>query len=490
MNQNKIKPNVLDRFIGFFSPQQQFKRVVARQKVARKYEGASSTRRTKGWSTSNASSAAETYRSLDALRNRSRDLIQNNTYAKRGCDAIVNNVVGKGIYPQIIDDKSQSRAEKIGQIFKNWMMSTECDFEITKNFFMLQRLVTRATFESGECLVVRRYSSSKEYQYAPLNLQILEPDHLDSTGYYSKPASGNKLIQGIEYNFQGRRVAYHVFKEHPGGLSPIRETVRIDASDVIHVFDELRPGQVRGVPYLSPAIIKLRDYDEYEDAQLMRQKIASCFAGFIKDMELPDDGEYSDDEQELLEKIEPGTLEVLPPGKDISFPNTPTVEGISDFSKISLRAVASALGISYEALTMDYSNVNFSSGRMGWIEMHRTIEDFRNNVIMPKFLDQVFMWFLESVSFLGVKTENINWSWTPPKREMIDPSAEITSMIEGMQAGIMTLSGTLQSMGVDPEDHIKQLKNDLDLLDKYGLKLSSDPRNPQKDLSTKQSSGG
>lgn len=482
MNQAKLKPTILDRLITYFSPQQGLKRVNAQQHLVRKYEGATKTRRTAGWSTNNASSAAETYRSLDTLRNRSRDLIQNNPHAKRACDAVVTNAIGTGIFAQIKDTKSAARSEKIKKLFKDWMLTTDCDFEGTKTFFMMQDLVTRSCFENGECLVLRKYPKNSEYTYAPLKLQLLEPDHLDTSGFFSKPAEGNKLIQGIEYTTAGMRIAYHLFIDHPGGINVKQKTVRVPASEVLHVYDELRVGQVRGVPHLAPAIIKLRDYDEYEDAQLQRQKIAACFAGYIRDLEVPE--EYTESELEVAERIEPGTLEVLPPGKDITFPNTPSVEGIESFAKISLRSIAAAMGISYESMTMDYSNVNFSSGRMGWIEMARTIQRFRNMVLIPKFLDQVFIWFLESAELIGYQTENIDWTWTQPKREMIDPGKEYAAMSEAVSSGLMTMSAALQSMGIDPEDHFEQMSKDLQLLDKYGLKLASDPR---KDLSTKQS---
>ena len=50
---------------------------------------------------------------------------------------------------------------------------------------------------------------------------------------------------------------------------------------MLHLFDRLRPGQVRGVPWFAPVILKLRDLDEYDDAELVRKKIEACFAAFV-----------------------------------------------------------------------------------------------------------------------------------------------------------------------------------------------------------------
>jgi capsid protein len=37
----------------------------------------------------------------------------------------------------------------------------------------------------------------------------------------------------------------------------------------LHLFERLRPGQVRGVPWFASVILKLRDLDDYDDAELI-----------------------------------------------------------------------------------------------------------------------------------------------------------------------------------------------------------------------------
>src|SRR3546814_15087930 len=62
------------------------------------------------------------------------------------------------------------------------------------------------------------------------------------------------------------------------------DTVRVDASEVIHLFRPLRPGQIRGEPWLTRALVKLNELDQYDDAELVRKKTAAMFAGFITRM--------------------------------------------------------------------------------------------------------------------------------------------------------------------------------------------------------------
>jgi capsid protein len=57
--------------------------------------------------------------------------------------------------------------------------------------------------------------------------------------------------------------------------------VRVPASEIIHLFRVLRPGQIRGEPWLARALVKLNELDQYDDAELVRKKTAAMFAGFI-----------------------------------------------------------------------------------------------------------------------------------------------------------------------------------------------------------------
>ncbi|MFW4864107.1 phage portal protein, partial [Pseudomonas aeruginosa] len=56
---------------------------------------------------------------------------------------------------------------------------------------------------------------------------------------------------------------------------------RIPADQVLHIFEPLEGGQLRGVPRLSPVLLRLKSLDNYDDAVLFRQEVSNLFAGFI-----------------------------------------------------------------------------------------------------------------------------------------------------------------------------------------------------------------
>ncbi len=145
---------------------------------------------------------------------------------------------------------------------------------------------------------------------------------------------------------------------------------------------------------------------------------------------------------------------------------------------MTLRAIATGFGITYESLTQDYSQVNFSSGRMGHIEFQRNIEQWRWNLLIPRLCEPVWDWFVEAAELAGlVSAKRITRaSWTAPRREMIDPLKETEAQIKAVRGGLKSLSGAIREQGNDPEKQFEEMASDNDILDKYRLQLDSDPR--------------
>lgn len=479
---------LLDKIIGIFSPAVELGRVKHRRAIEilqeRKFEGASVGRRTREWRTSSTSANAAKSGQINRLRDRSRDLIRNNSYAKKGQAVVTNNVVGKGIMANIKTGSDETDT-KIQTVWDDWIKSPKAvDYEGKLDFNSLTRLCMSSIFESGEVLVRRRRTEDG----IGIKLQILEADHLvNDQAFQESPDTGNRIVQGIEIDETGAAVAYHLHKNHPGNLavetkniSSVFDTVRVPATDIIHIYRKERPGELRGVPWLAPVIIKLRELDEFEDAMLVRQKVAAMYAGFIHDLGTPDGDLFDVDEKtgEKLDKLEPGMIVHLPAGKDIKFgsPPLPQAEAYKFYISSHLHGVSSGLGITYESLTGDLSEVNFSSARMGRLDMNENVDGWRLSMIIPMFLNPVFDWFLEAIEIQGEEIGSIRAGWVPPKAVIIDPTKEIPAQIRAVRGGLVTLSDAIRQSGKDPDDHFKELAADAAMLDSLGLILDTDPR--------------
>lgn len=87
--------------------------------------------------------------------------------------------------------------------------------------------------------------------------------------------NGGRIVAGVEFDAEDRITAYHVLREAPGSpFAFFGEAVRVPAVDMLHVFDPLFPGQVRGLSWLVPVLLRMRDRDEASDALLMQLKVA------------------------------------------------------------------------------------------------------------------------------------------------------------------------------------------------------------------------
>lgn len=463
----------------------------ARAPKRRRYEGASKGKRLSGWKTNSSDANTVVGASLVELRNRSRDLRRNNPYAAKAIQVIASNVVGTGIVTQFRDSGEREDADILESHWADWAETKAIDFEGRMNIYAMQGMVMEAVAESGECLLRRRINVALKY---PIQYQILEPDFLDTTKTEAKLENGGFILQGIEFSSQGQRKAYWLFHTHPGGIDSGAfrggmESHRVPVEEIQHIFRADRPGQARGVPWATPVMVRLKDFDDMEDAQLMRQKIAACFTAFVQDIShefYPTDedadlmggsDEHGEDNDITYgERLVPGLIEELPRGKTVTFADPPAVNNYHEYSSTVLHAIAAGYGITYEALTGDYSQVNFSSGRMGFLEFHRNIKIWQERIIISQMLEPIVADFKMMLEIQGEIVSEVKHVHVAPPREMIDPTKEVPMMIEEIRSGLDTLTDKLLARGKDPKKHLEQYAKDLGILDELGIKLTSDPR--------------
>lgn len=479
--------NVIDRAVNFFFPSWGTQRLAHRfaqrqfnhlsksiSGSVRRYEGAGAGRRTDNWNAPGTSAANEIQLALTTLRNRSRDLVRNNGYAKNAIRKIANNVVGPGILPNPTG-KSSMQEKKLKQVWKLWAESTDCDFDGHNTFYGIQKLVMKTVVESGECLIRKRIISDKNLSL-PLQLQVLEGDFIDTFKFDPQLENGGWIYYGIEFNKQGKVVAYWLYETHPGDSIRFNfKSNRYSTDEVIHVFEKERPGQYRGLPWLHSSMLRLKDLDEYEDAQLIRQKIAACFSVFITDNSVSVNPSMNND-QALLERVEPGIIEKLKPGQTVAFATPPGAEGYGEYTKNVLRGIAAGIGLDYVTLSGDLSATNFSSGRMGWLEFNRNITEWQWQMLIPMFCNKSWSWFTQFAAIYGLIKPNasIATEWTPPRREQINPEMETKATIEAVQNGIQTWSDAQLEQGYNPEEQLEKMKNDREAFIKANLPIYTD----------------
>lgn len=485
-----IKPSIIDNVVGLFSPKAKSKRlyykvaahVVETHIKERKYEGASKGDRLSGWRTPSTSGNVAAAGAIRSLRDRARDLRRNNAHGDGAVETIAADTVGDGIRVKFSVEDNPEKEKLINDIWKQWSESTACDHSNISELAELQTLVMEGTVESGEVIGRFRRVVPDEGNPLGLEIQLLESDFIDSSRFSQLSNSDNEIINGIEYEKSGKPVNYYLFESHPGGQSPFSlnkfKSNPIPAAEIMHIFKPGRLNTMRGVSWFNSIMIRLRDYDEYQDAQLLRQKIASCFAAFVHDIEGVSDNLSTKEKEEILgEVLEPGIIEHLGPGKTVTFGNPPTVEGIGEYSSVVLRECAVGMHMSYEAFTGDLSQVNFSSAKLGQNKYNRRIKRWQKNIMIAKFLKPVSKEFLKSLLLLGIRTDDVKIRFILPGVQMIDPTKEVPAKLKEIRGGLKPLSDAIEESGNDPEEHFSQYAKDNEKIDSLGLTFDSDPRN-------------
>lgn len=469
----------LDRAEQVIAPRWHLKRLRARMAaeiVLRHYDAASVGRRTQGWRRVSTDVIQATGPFLARLRDVARDLVRNNPYAESALSTIADHTVGWGIVA-----KPDPAHEKAAAVWKAWAGTTACDADGRHDFAGLQKLVVRTMVESGEVLVRRRMRRLEDGFQIPLQLQVLEPDFLDTAkdSLTSFSTVGNRIIQGVEFDVLGRRVAYWMFKEHPGSsFMSAAASVRVPADQVLHIFRALRPGQVRGPSWFAPVLLRFKDLDEYEDATLMKQKIAACLAVITSDVDgtAPALGTADDTQTPALDSLEPGAILNIAPGRTIQVVEPPSIREYADYTKTNYRAIATGLGVAYEDISGDYAGMPFSAARMSRLRHWARVDDWRWRVLIPQFCDPAWGWAMQAAAIMGLQDPPAA-EWTPPPPPMIDPVNEGLAYQRNIRSGIQSLSDALRERGYDPEVVLQEIADDNHRLDDLGIILDSDPRN-------------
>jgi len=467
----------------------------------RSYAGAQFGRTVADWIANSTSADSELYTSLRTLRNRSRQLVRDNEYAGHAVDRVIpNNVVGQGVQfqAQVMMRRSNRLDEKINtQIERKWCQWTRarrCHTAGKLSFPDIERMVMRSVAESGEILVrmiKQRFGDSR----IPLGLEIIEADQLVDN-WSGRTHDGNEVRMGVEVDKWQRPVAYWLYPRHPGDYTiastvPSNDWIRVPADEILHIALFDRPLQTRGVPWLHSVLVKLRHTGGYEEAEIVRARASASVMGFIQSPDsdgptAPTDPMGADDvvDGEKVYDFAPGTIKELAPGETFEgFAPNSANPSLEPFMRFMIRSVAAGTGISYESLSRDYSQSNYSSSRLS------LTEDRDNYRVLQAWLIRVFHQCVFEVWLdMAVLAGELNLPayesdpeiyyavrWKPRGWDWVDPLKEVAAYKAAVRAGFMTVDDVIAAKGGDVEETFKHRRRELDLAEEYDLVLDTNP---------------
>ncbi|WP_411386971.1 phage portal protein [Pseudomonas sp. MPB03] len=436
------------------------------------YEGAGEGRRSTGWDAPDNGINSINTPALRNLRGRSRAAVRNDPYAFNVIDKRVSNLIGTGITPRPNTEDNALR-KLLQLLWDDWV--DESDVDEHTDFYGQQALVARTVETSGECFVRLRPRRLDEGLAVPLQVQILAPEFVPHDKFETT-RTGNAIRAGIEFNPEGKRVAYWMYLSHPrDGVSlnaGYNQLVRVPASQVLHIFEPVEPGQLRGVPRLSPVLKRLRSLDNYDDAVLFRQEVANLFAGFIS-RPAPESGpvprdpvtgeplSFDRDGFTPMVALEPGTMQELGPGEEVEFSKPPDAgNNYPDFMRQQLMAAAAGTGTPYEILTGDMREVNDRALRVVLNEFRRRLEQLQFGVYVHQLCRPIRAAWMDMAVLSGAlvlddyakrRREYLRTRWVPQGWAYIQPVQDVQARRMEVQAGFASRSEMVTRTGYDAE---------------------------------------
>lgn len=329
----------------------------------------------------------------------------------------------------------------------------EADVSKQLHFYELQGLVDRQESEDGEALPVFVQPAGRGR--FPLALQMVEPERLSAMGRPGSPLHDLKL--GIEYHkITGERVAYHLEVEG-GRVEPVA------ASRVLHAYNVLRPGQLRGVSPFVSAVLLAGDLREYADASLDRAKMSARWLAFIT---TEDATGYQaargaeDREGKRVEDLEHAAIEYLEPGERITLAqDAAPASNFEAFCNYLLRLVAVSVDLPVEILTGDYRKLNYTTLRGSRMDFAKSLKlrQFRR---IERFCKPVYQRWMDRAVLSGTLRlpgyDVDPWryrraSWIAPSLPPADPLK--AAQADELRLGQLTMSPqeVMLARGVDPD---------------------------------------
>lgn len=392
-------------------------------------------------------------RATDAARGTARAraaaLYMNAAPARRIVEAWTSALVGRGW---------QARS---GMPDRSTAGRLNATFEALAN--PLLPLVARCLVRDGEAFV---HICTGDDGIAPV---VLDPAQVDAA--LSRPLDdGARIEQGIELDRDGRVIAYHVLRDLPGAVWTSAETLRIPAADMLHVFDRLFPGQVRGLSWLAPVLLKLSDRDALSDALLMQAKVGALMTGFLRDPEGGTAGFAGEGGAAgaLEVTLEPGAMRILPPGADVTF--SPQPQGLRDavaFLAATDREIAAGSGLTYEQLTGDLGAANYSSARVGLLDFRRRAEALQRHLIEGQFLRPLWRRWIDVQTLAGLipadplsQADHRAVRFIGPGFDWIDPESQVAAEVLAMQNGLKSREEIVAARGRDLDELDAEIARD------------------------------
>jgi capsid protein len=332
--------------------------------------------------------------------------------------------------------------------FEEWAQTCDADGVLT--FDSMVALAIREWLVGGEALFV----------FVGDKIRLLPGSQLDDSS--SDLGNGVTVENGIEKDASGRRTAYMILPTLPSSqFETYGPPVRVLAEDVVHLYRQLRAGQNRGLPALTPVLLTLAGVDSVVDALREGVRVSALNSVYFSNKDatggLPFEGDQSGDTVSLAP--EPGTARVLPGNWDVHAFTPMQSQQAVEFLSSEVNGIAAALDVCPFMISGDFSRSSYSNLRASLLTMKAATEAWQWQILVPA-LNAVFKRWALMESLRGNEIDDSLPTWRFPQFPDADPIKAMQATREAMAAKIMSRREAIEARGEDPDAVTAEIEGD------------------------------
>ena len=404
------------------------------------------------------------------LVQRCRYEAHNSSFVKGIGSTIAQDLVGTGPRLRMMTPDAKGN-QAVEDLWERWAKAVRLSGKL--------RTMRFARFSDGECFGVK--STNRALQHPiKLDLRLYETEQFDTPDLYGNETP--RKIAGIEYDDAGNPVTYNLLKTHPGEMGSFtspHDYQPIKAANVIHYFRAERPGQLRGVPDIVPALSLFALMRRFTLATVAAAEMQANRSGYLHTTgsatnDTSDTSEAGATDPAGLYPFEtvefgPNEMTALPEGWQATFANaTQPTTTFADFQFASMREACRCINVPVAVAIGDSSKSNYSSGRLDHQVYVKQIaieqRDMADTVLEPLFADfwaeaqRVSDLWGDGPGQIPLKMRNTRpthkWMWDG--REHVDPSKEAKAATERMANRTSSLAEECAIKGTDWKEVLAQ----------------------------------
>lgn len=458
-----------------------------------------------------------------------RHIERGSEYIRSGIDAKVDMVVGASLTAKaspdwealgITDPEEQKKVrQSIDRVFREWaedprlLQDGEGHYDFGGMMWLAMRQITGP---DGECFLVVRYNSRRAERFRhpwATYVTVIDPDRVETP----PSQQGNPRVKdGKVFDADGRCLGFYVRKKHPSDemhstsdndFVLVRREEPSGRPVGIHWFPKTRPGQIRGLSTLVTVLKQTGMFDQFKDAYLGAAVINQMLATWIKSELSPkaigaalapstDESvgydpwtlfnKKTDYYNKVKMKVNGVRIPVLPPGDEINMSAVNrAIQDPSAFANLFLREFASALGVSFEQISKNFSDANYSAARASLLDVWKGVMKMRHwfgrhvaslvySAVIEEAIKKGRVYLPAGAKrFDEARAAWTRCTWVGPAMPQIDPEKDARAAKELIDAKLESRTFIIAQRGREMENVFEEIAIEREEAENHGYSLNT-----------------